>query len=221
MTPPDLPYRDEPPDPATPLEIRRRSEVSDNGVGSLIPDEWMTARLTVRDSTLDDVPALQRIYDAVPEVREWMGTAEEGEPEPTMESVLAEGALPPNGSRECFRVQSIELADTGQVIGFLGVYHGFPEEDTFWVNVLVFHPVFQHLGYGQELVRGLDDIVAQLETYTHVRLYAHLKNWPALRFWTQAGFDRIVKIEGEKVCTEEADAHVMLERPLVGGKGGG
>ena len=56
---------------------------------NLIPHEWVTARLAVRDSMLDDVPALQRIYDAVPKVREWMGTAEEGGPEPTMGSVLA------------------------------------------------------------------------------------------------------------------------------------
>jgi ribosomal protein S18 acetylase RimI-like enzyme len=188
---------------------------------NLIPHEWVTARLAVRDSMLDDVPALQRIYDAVPKVREWMGTAEEGGPEPTMGSALAEGALPPDGSPERFRLQSILLADTGRVIGFLAVYHGFPEEGVLWVNVLAFDPRFQHLGYGQELVRGLGDVVAQLGTYACMRLYAHLKNWPALRFWTRAGFDRIVKIEGEKVCTEEADAYVMLERSLVGGKGGG
>ncbi len=179
-----------------------------------IPHEWATAHLTVRDSTLDDVPALQRIYDAVPDVREWMGAAEGGEPEPTMHSALTEGALPPDGSPERFRLQSIRLADTGQVIGFLGVYHGFPEEDVFWVTVLAFDPAFQYMGYGQELVRGLDTTVKQLGTYTRMRLFASLKNWTALRFWTQAGFDRVVVIAGDKVYSDEADAHVMLEHAL-------
>jgi ribosomal protein S18 acetylase RimI-like enzyme len=54
-----------------------------------------------------------------------------------------------------------------------------------------------------------------------MRLYAHLNNWPALRFWTRAGYDKIVMIAGDKVYSDEADAYVMLERSLVGGKGGG
>jgi ribosomal protein S18 acetylase RimI-like enzyme len=182
---------------------------------NLIPHEWVTAHLTVRDSTLDDVPALQRIYEAVPQVRGWMGAAEEGAPERTMRSALAEGALPPNGSQERFRLQSIRLADTGQMIGFLGVYHGFPEADVLWVTVLALHPELQHMGYGQELMRGLDAIVKRLEAYTRMRLYASLKNWPGLRFWTQAGFDQVVVIAGDKVYSDEADAHVMLERSLV------
>jgi ribosomal protein S18 acetylase RimI-like enzyme len=67
----------------------------------------------------------------------------------------------------------------------------------------------------------LDDVVAQLETYTQIRLYAHLKNWPALRFWTRAGYDKIVRIDGDKVDFDEADAYVMLERSLVEGEGSG
>ena len=186
-----------------------------------IPYEWATARLVVRGSTLDDVPALQRIYEAVPQVRDWMGAAEDGQPARTMHSALIEGALPPDGSPERFRLQSIWLADTGQVIGFLGVYYGFPEEDVFWVTVLAIHPAFQHMGYGQELLRGLDAAVEQLGTYTRMQLFASLKNWPALRFWTQAGFDRIVVIAGDKVYADDADAHVMLERSLVQAEIGG
>jgi ribosomal protein S18 acetylase RimI-like enzyme len=182
---------------------------------NLIPGEWATARLAVRDSTLDDVPALECIYEAVPLVRDWMGAAEEGQQARTMRSALIEGALPPHGTLERFRLQSIRLADTGQVIGFLGVYHGFPEEDILWITVLAFDPAFQHMGYGQELVRGLGDVVKQLGTYTRMRLFASLKNWPALRFWTQAGFDQIVVIAGDKVYSAEADAHVMLECPLA------
>jgi ribosomal protein S18 acetylase RimI-like enzyme len=181
----------------------------------------VTARLAVRDSTLDDVPLLQRIYETVPDVRDWMGAAESGKPARTMRSALMEGALPPNGSRERFRLQSIRLADTGQMIGFLGVYHGFPEEDVLWVTVLAIHPQFQHRGYGQVLMRGLDGVVKQLGTYTRMRLFASLKNWPGLRFWTQAGFDKVVLIAGDKVYSEEADAHVMLERSLVEGEGNG
>ncbi len=100
------------------------------------------------------------------------------------------------------------------MIGFLGVYHGFPEQDIFWVTVLAVDPAFQHMGYGQELVRGLDTTVKQLGTYTRMRLFASLRNWTALRFWTQAGFDRVVVIAGDKVYSDEADAHVMLEHAL-------
>jgi len=182
---------------------------------TFLPHKWDTRQLTVEDSTLDEVQELQQINDVIPSIRGWTGVEAEDEPEDPMLFALTEGALPPNGSKELFRLQSIRLNQTNQLIGFLGTYQGFPSADTFWVTVIAIHPSFQGQGYGRELMRELSDIVKQLETLTRMRTFVSLKNWPSLRFFSQGGFDKIVIIAGDKVHSDEADSFIMPEKSLV------
>ncbi len=102
-----------------------------------LPHEWETRQLTVEDSALDEVQELQEINDAIPSIRGWMGVTVEGESEDPMRSALTEGVLPPTGSKELFKLQSIRLRRTSQLIGFLGVYHGYPSADTFEFETLL------------------------------------------------------------------------------------
>jgi GNAT superfamily N-acetyltransferase len=184
-----------------------------------LPHKWETRRLEVKDSTLDEAQELQQINDAFPALRGWTDEKVEGESVDSILFVLREGMLPPNGSKEFFRLQSIRLSHTNQLIGFMGVYHGFPSADVFWLNVLAIRPGFQGKGYGRELVRGLSDVVRQLGTFTHMQMFVSLKHWPALRFWSQGGFDKIVRIVGDKVLADTTHAHVMLEKSLVESSG--
>ena len=87
---------------------------------SMLPQKWKTKRLRIEDSTLDEVQELQQINDAVPQTRNWMQSQEN--PNGSMFIVLNEGALPPipNRSKEYFRLQSIRLAKTDKLIGFIG-----------------------------------------------------------------------------------------------------
>ena len=100
------------------------------------------------------------------------------------------------------------------MIGFLAIYHGFPTADIVWINYLFIHPDFQGKGYGQELVYGLDDKVKSLG-FTTMRALVDVKNWPALRFWTQAGFGKIIQYLGDKILSEQTYAHLILEKTLV------
>jgi ribosomal protein S18 acetylase RimI-like enzyme len=182
---------------------------------ALLPSKWQTEQLRVADSTLDEVPELQRINDAVPQTRYWMRV--EGQAKFSMRLALQEGVLPPtpNRSKEYFRLQSIRTADSGKLIGFLGVYHGFPEDDIFWINTLTLHPKFQGRGYGPELLKGLIEIVEQLGSYTRMRSYVPLNNWRSLRLCVKVGLDRMVEIVGDKTLSDKAEAHVLLEKSLT------
>ena len=186
---------------------------------NLLPNKWTTERVRVEDSTLDEVEELQRIYDAVPQTQGWTRVKAEGEPEYPMLSALKEGVLPPNGSKECFRLQSIRMMDTEELIGFLGVYHGFPREGIFWINTLTLHPRFQGKGFGQELTIGLSNTVRQLESYTQIRTFVNLKNWPSLRLCVKVGLDRMVVITGDKRHSDKAEGHVMLEKIIAASQG--
>lgn len=182
-------------------------------IHKLIPDKWQTERLFVRDSLLDDIQQLQRIYDAVPQIHGWTQEPGEEEPEQPMLSALYDGVLPPQGGvKELFRLQSIYLKNTDDIVGFIAMYHGFPQPDTFWINCLVFHPDYQGKGYGSELITRWSKLVKESGGYTRMESFVNLKNWPSLRLCTKAGFNKIVKIVGDKVHTDKAEAYLLLEK---------
>ena len=180
----------------------------------LIPPRWGTSRLSVEDSTLAEATELQQVHDACAYIEAWTGALSDSQQAQSMLSALQGGDLPPGGSKEFFRLQSIRLKATSQLIGFADVYHGYPTGDIFWVGFLGIHPAYQSQGYGREAVQGLIEVVAGLKAYSAIRLGVALKNWPALRFWTAAGFNRVVEIRGDKMYSDSSFAFLYLERRL-------
>ena len=180
----------------------------------LLPAQWHTLRLNVADSILDEIPELQQINDVNPGTQSW--TQVEGQEDCSMLSALVNGVLPPtpDRSKAYFRLQSVHLSSTGELIGFLAVYHGFPKEDIFWINALTFAPKFQGQGYGPELLLGLSDIVRQLGSYTCMRSYVALNNVPSLKLCVKTGFNKMVEIAGEKENSGIDETHILIEKTL-------
>ena len=54
----------------------------------------------------------------------------------------------------------------------------------------------------------------ELGAYSGIRLGVAPKNWPALRFWTATGFNRVVEIRGDKVYSDKSFAFPYLEPRL-------
>jgi len=177
-----------------------------------LANKWETERLAIIDSTLEETQALQQINDLLPTIKGWTGIEVESGPADPIQSALVEGVLPPNGSKESFRLQSIRLRLTDQLIGFLGTYHGFPDANTLWIIVIAIHPSFQRQGYGSELMVELSRLVARLEPFARMRGFIGQDNLPSLRFFVQAGFDRIVTIAED--ATHAGEFHFMLEKSL-------
>jgi GNAT superfamily N-acetyltransferase len=178
---------------------------------TVLPSRWETEQLTVSDSALDETQELQQINDLLPSIRGWTVKEVDGQAVDRIQSALVEGVFPPNGRKELFRLQSIHLRPTGQLIGFLGFYHGFPDAETLWINVIAIRPGFQRQGYGSEVVEGLSSQVRQTGTFTRLRGYIWLENLPSLRFHVGAGFDRIVTVAEDK---HFGGVHALLEKAL-------
>lgn len=179
-----------------------------------IPDHWETQRLVVKDSILADIPELDQVSTACAYMEEWSGWKSEPGSSKSMLPMFTEGELPPDGSKEFFRMQSLRLNDTGQMIGLLVVYHGYPTANIFWILYLFIHPDFQSKGYGQEAAFGLSDKVKSLG-YTAMRLVVDVKNWPAMRFWIKGGFDKIIEYRGDKVLSDDTYAHLIIEKTFA------
>jgi len=174
-----------------------------------LPNHWETARLFVDDSLFDEQFELQRVCDACAYIDKWTGLSDR-----PIVSIIENGDLPPNGSKEFFRLQSIRLASIHQLIGYLNIYHGYPTAEVFWIGMLGIDPQFQGQGYGQELTSRLIELVEELQSYSKIGLGVALKNWPAIRFWVSAGFDRIIKISGDKIYSNDSFAFLYLEKKL-------
>ena len=179
-----------------------------------LPNQWQTARVSVEDSTPGDVHALQLIHDEVPQTRGWTSVQAGEEQKDQIQSALKNGVLPPGGTIAFFRLQSIRFVRTHQLIGFLGVYHGFPQEDIFWINTLTIHPDFQNQGYGTEIMIELCNEIRKLGCYSRLRTFVPLTNWPSLRMCAKVGLDKIVEIVGDKVHAIDAESHVLLEKVI-------
>jgi len=174
----------------------------------LLPPLGETERLIIKDSTMDECVSLQQLNEKSDYIADWVNWKT---PPDYVYKGLTEGYLPPGGKKEQFQSKSIYIKSTHQLIGFSELYHGYPEKDVFYIGWLFIHPDHQHNGYAQELVDYLIGEAAKLG-FTESRIGVHLKNWPALRFWTQLGFDKILCIRGDKEYSEKTFSTISLQR---------
>ena len=179
-----------------------------------LPPEWSTQRVRIRDSKLEDVPRLTAVFNACHYVAPWDATFQL-----VAESELAElvqKSLSTAGETAAFRLQYMESIDGRSPIGYFHLQHHsprLPQADTAFISMFVIHPDHQGQRYGQEVADGLVRQLAELG-YATVWLEVYLKNWPALRFWLQQGFNKIIEYDGDKQFSESAQATLVLAKQL-------
>ena len=195
----------------------RKNEQSHDKVAHVhppqLPSSWHSKRLSVTDSTVAELDDLQTIYDACAYIGEWCG------PDTTikgteMRDALAHKNLPPHGKKNAHRVQTIRT-ENETIIGYLLLYHGFPDTRTFWIATLAIHPVHQKKQYGKEVIEGLTHEIQILKKYAYIGGCVGIKNWPALRFWIQNGFNKILKFDGDTTYAADAFAELWLVKEIA------
>lgn len=169
--------------------------------GRLLPSSWSTQRLQVRDATEEDVTALQVVYDACAYIHEWIGDHDDRE-NPMLMEVRGE-TLPPNGRRELQRVQAVIEKASNKIIGYMIVYHGYPDPDTFWIALLGIDPKIHRTGIGREIIGELESQVRALGTYTHMGLGIGVGNDPAMKFWSSCGFTNVIRVQDHGTHKDE------------------
>ncbi|SFJ16751.1 GNAT family N-acetyltransferase [Thermoflavimicrobium dichotomicum] len=179
----------------------------------LIPDYWETRRLYIRDAIMDqDLEYLQSLYDKSAYIGKWDNHRRNVEDQYIFRC-LTEGDLPPNGRKELFKVQPIFHKESNEMMGLIFLYHGYPSPDILWIAFFFISQEYQAQKYGQEVIQQLFH-GARGANYTKVRLGVALKNWPALRFWTRLGFNRIIGVFGDPIHSEYTFSSVVLEASL-------
>jgi ribosomal protein S18 acetylase RimI-like enzyme len=181
---------------------------------NFLPQVWETDRLSVRDATMADVPYLRNVFNACSYVGEWDSTFYEETEEAFIHLVSKSLGLNPT-DREIFKMQSVTLRGMENIIGYFHLYHDAPMPRKVWISMFVVHPHFQKNRFGSELAYGIWNQFKQMGEYEAIWLKVCLKNWPALRFWIDMGWQTIVHYEGDTVLAEDTSASIVLEKKLI------
>src|SRR3990172_2160613 len=169
-----------------------------NKIGKYLAAEWFSERVHIRDSRMQDVQQLTEIFNACNYVEPW---------DPTFsiidESVikpLIEKSLSTDGENVGFRLQCFEMKGSGEMIGYFHLQHyspRLPQPDTAFISMFVIHPEFQGKQFAREILEGVYQQLSDCG-YVAIWLAVYLKNWSALRFWLQQGFNKIIEYDGDK-----------------------
>ncbi|GAB1156253.1 hypothetical protein YWY31_22780 [Paenibacillus illinoisensis] len=175
-----------------------------------LPEEWKSERLIISDVEEYEIPEIQSICETSRYLQQWDGR--EYEPD-YVKKCVTEGNLPPGGKLENYRIQSIRTVEENQKIGLLSMYHGYPSEDSIYLEFLYIQSDIQKQGYGQEMIQALSLHLSSLG-YREIRINVALKNWPALRFWIKSGFNQISGIYGDLEHSDTTFANTELIKTL-------
>lgn len=126
---------------------------------------------------------------------------------------ISEGHLPPEGQKENYNILAIYIKETNEIIGILELYYGYPNKEHLWVGQLLIEENQRKMGFGKEIIKGLECETKQSD-FSKMSIGVHLKNWPALRFWHSMGFDKITKITGDFVYSQNTFSIMRLEKEL-------
>jgi ribosomal protein S18 acetylase RimI-like enzyme len=176
----------------------------------LIPMMWETKKLTIQDITADQIERVQELYEQGSYIHQWDGSPQDNE---YAYRCFTVGDLPPNGTKDNFKIQVIKLKDTERMVGILTTYHGYPYPEIFYINYLYIDKDYHQQGLGQEVVKELLTIIKQ-RNYDEVRANVAIKNWAALRFWSKLGLNTINGIYGDKELAPDHFADIELVKQL-------
>lgn len=176
----------------------------------VLPDKWNSRNLKFCSLLENEITEVQHLYSACQYISKWDGN----DYDPSfIKHCFYSGDLPPEGIKENYRIFTLRHVESSELIGILSLYHGYPKIDSTYIVGLYICPDLQGQGFGNEAENQLCSELKALG-YNAVRANVAVKNWPAIRFWTKAGFNGISGIYGDKLHTENTFANLELIKTL-------
>ncbi|MEW4282898.1 GNAT family N-acetyltransferase [Priestia koreensis] len=176
----------------------------------LIPSMWETNQLIVRDLQEAEIGDVQALYFQGSYLGEWDGRTYDYD---YITQCFTTGDIPPGGTKDHFKIQVLRMKESHKIIGLLAMYHGHPSSDVFYITYFYVDQRLQSQGLGREAMEQLLQCVKEAN-YTEIRANVAIKNWPALRFWTSLGLDRIQGVFGDRTHSSQSFADVELVKKL-------
>lgn len=176
-----------------------------------LPNSWTTERLIIRNTVPEDSEDLKRICAS------WTDKIYvEGEEfsENYIEDCILNGDVPPIDNANVDNSYIMTIQDVNnQIVGFLNLYHGYPNKDMLWIGLFIIHAEYQGHSFGQEVINSICYEGKRLG-WKSIGLGVYLKNWKGIRFWFNNGFNMITGIYGDKEYSENNFSLMGLRKEL-------
>ena len=172
---------------------------------------WKTKQLQFRDMLKEDIPDLQNCLLLLFNQSDWGEVSLEVYDQKYFEQLIESPSLPPEGHRYQVQNQTLLTQAGSRIIGWYELYHGYPSVDTAWIGSFFIRPDFQGKGFGEEIISGLLNKLEKDVKYHAAQLAVYSRNWKALRFWHQMGFDRIARLSGDSDFGADKNLKICLE----------
>ncbi len=157
-------------------------------------------RLTFTIVDESDLEDIQLVFNSCAFIEKWAGG------EVVNAQRLFRGEIKPeNLPIQNLKIFKISNKDT--LIGCLVIFLEYPLSDILYLGGLYILQEKKCSGYGKETVRTL---FANFQGY-RFRLIASLKNWKALKFWIDLGFNKVTGYFGDLEHSENTFAEIELE----------
>ena len=161
---------------------------------------------TVRRLKPDDAVILQRVFDRCPDYAEIV----EGEGSSSAAAEELFESLPPGGSFSNKLVAGI-FNRVGEIGGVLEVMKHYPEENIWWIGLLLLDPGMRNQGVGRNLLEAFMEY-ARGNGGKAVMLGVVEDNRSAYRFWSQNGFDLVRKTEPRLFGMKNQPVYLMQRK---------
>ena len=121
--------------------------------------------------------------------------------------------IPPGISQEDHFVFGIANQQDA-LIGLLDTVHGYPDETTWWIGLLLFTPEVRSQGLGQTVVEGFAEYVRTRGGLV-IMLGVVEENKRAYEFWNRLRFEFVRKTEPRQFG-EKTHSVIIMRRALLG-----
>ncbi|MDK8182361.1 GNAT family N-acetyltransferase [Paenibacillus sp. UMB4589-SE434] len=175
-----------------------------------LPDSWESTNMIYNKMLENEIVEMQHLFSGSRYMNRWDGN--EYNPQ-HINHCYYSGDLPPDGKKENYRIFTIKSKESKELIGMISLYHGYPTIESVYIVFIYIDQKLQSRGYGGETEAQLCKELIKLG-YKYVRANIAIKNWPAVRFWTKAGFNGISGIFGDKIHSDNTFANIELIKTL-------
>jgi len=172
---------------------------------------FRSARIIAQPVTGADAPEIEAVYTGNRELLLLLDR--ENDPLILARRFVEGRNLPPRGRLSCLHNLALREAGSGEILGLLGIYTGYPKADIVYVGELFLCPHFQGVGLGREAYLGLEAMLRP-GPMSRVRVGVGLRNWNALRFWIRLGFSQVTGMSGDRSFGPDRHAFLELQKNL-------
>jgi ribosomal protein S18 acetylase RimI-like enzyme len=172
---------------------------------------FRSARILAQPVTGVDTPEIEAVYTGNRELLLLLDR--EYDPLVLARRFVEGRNLPPRGILSCLHNLVLREAGSGDVMGLLGFYMGYPKADIVYVGELFLGPQFQGVGFGREVYLSLEGMLRP-GPMSRVRVGVGLRNWNALRFWIKLGFTHVSGMSGDRSFGPDRHAFLELQKNL-------